>query len=269
MSVSSTHLPLPAEGLGSDRIPGHWLLARLGKRVLRPGGLELTRRMLAGLSIGSADDVLEFAPGMGVTARMALGARPASYVGVDRDEAVVAQLSQALGSARRSFVRGDAHETSLPDGSVSVVYGEAMLTMQPEVMKAKIVREAFRCLRSGGRYGIHELSLVPDDLSAEVKAEIGRDLSSTIKVGARPLTVAEWRSLLEAAGFQVESIATTSMSLLETWRVLQDEGLGGSLRIVWNTLRDRQARRRVLEMRSVFRRHATRMGAVAIVARKP
>jgi hypothetical protein len=27
-------------------MPGHWVLARMGKRVLRPGGLELTRRLL-------------------------------------------------------------------------------------------------------------------------------------------------------------------------------------------------------------------------------
>ena len=44
---------------------GHWVLAKLGKRVLRPGGLELTRKMLSALSIGEEDDVVEFAPGLG------------------------------------------------------------------------------------------------------------------------------------------------------------------------------------------------------------
>ena len=33
-------------GLKTKKMPGHWVLARLGKRVLRPGGMELTRRML-------------------------------------------------------------------------------------------------------------------------------------------------------------------------------------------------------------------------------
>lgn len=27
---------LPGEGLDASKMPGHWLLARLGKRVLRP-----------------------------------------------------------------------------------------------------------------------------------------------------------------------------------------------------------------------------------------
>jgi hypothetical protein len=46
-----TELPLPGVELGAGKMPGHWLLARLGKRVLRPGGLELTRSMLRSMLI--------------------------------------------------------------------------------------------------------------------------------------------------------------------------------------------------------------------------
>ena len=42
----STTLARPGEGLKTEKMPGHWVLARLGKRVLRPGGMELTRLML-------------------------------------------------------------------------------------------------------------------------------------------------------------------------------------------------------------------------------
>ena len=38
--------PLPLAERSDADLPGHWLLARLGKRVLRPGGLELTTRLL-------------------------------------------------------------------------------------------------------------------------------------------------------------------------------------------------------------------------------
>ena len=54
-----------SEALDTTKMPGHWLLARLGKRVLRPGGRELTRQMLNGLCIKASDDVVEFAPGLG------------------------------------------------------------------------------------------------------------------------------------------------------------------------------------------------------------
>ena len=38
MSSPSEALSLPGAQLEAKRMPGHWLLARLGKRVLRPGG---------------------------------------------------------------------------------------------------------------------------------------------------------------------------------------------------------------------------------------
>jgi hypothetical protein len=68
----STTLSRPGEGLKTEKMPGHWVLARLGKRVLRPGGMELTRRMLERLAIKPSDEVIEFAPGMGTTARLTL-----------------------------------------------------------------------------------------------------------------------------------------------------------------------------------------------------
>ena len=30
---------MPGEGLDYSRMPGHWLLAQMGKRALRPGGI--------------------------------------------------------------------------------------------------------------------------------------------------------------------------------------------------------------------------------------
>ncbi|MGB6724571.1 MAG: hypothetical protein WBE74_01625, partial [Terracidiphilus sp.] len=74
---------LPGAGQRLEKMQGHWVLARAGKRVLRPGGLALTRRMIDALSISSDDRVVEFAPGMGVTARMVLRRNPVQYWGVE------------------------------------------------------------------------------------------------------------------------------------------------------------------------------------------
>src|SRR5262245_48459011 len=57
--------PMPGHELKAERMPGHWLLARLGKRVLRPGGRQLTCQMIEALNIGASDAVIEFAPGLG------------------------------------------------------------------------------------------------------------------------------------------------------------------------------------------------------------
>ena len=182
-------LPL-AERSDAD-LPGHWLLARLGKRVLRPGGLELTTRMLAAAGIGGAD-VVELGPGLGRTARDIVALHPRSYVGVDDTAAATESVREVVQPVQGLVVVADAAVTGLPTASVDVVVGEAMLTMQGDKAKRAIIAEAFRVLRPGGRYAIHELGLKPDSMPQETKDEIRRDLARSIKVNARPLTAAEW-----------------------------------------------------------------------------
>ncbi len=259
---------LPGAELDSTKMPGHWLLARMGKRVLRPGGRELTGQMLTALAIQSTDDVVEFAPGLGVTARLAMQHNPATYTGIERDEAAAATVRRLLTEPHQRCLVGTAEATSLDDNTATVIYGEAMLTMQPPDQKARIVREAFRVLHPGGRYGIHELSLTPDTLDEPTKEAIQRDLAQAIRVGARPLTGAEWRALLESAGFQVQTEVRSPMHLLEPLRMIQDEGLLRALRIGANVMRHPTARQRIGAMRQTFRRHATHMDAIALVAVK-
>lgn len=259
---------VPGAGLDIAKMPGHWLLARMGKRVLRPGGLELTHKMLDGLEIGSEDTVVELAPGLGTTARLALAKNPAAYTGVERDESAAAAVRRLLAGPNRTCLNGTAANTGLEDASATVVYGEAMLTMQTARRKRAIVGEALRVLKAGGRYGIHELALAPDELSDSIKKQVSRDLSSAIHVGARPLTSLEWRSLLESEGFEVKTKATAPMHLLEPRRMIRDEGLRGVLRILFNVLRTPAARRRILTMRRVFRKYQDVMCAVTIVATK-
>ncbi len=223
------------------KMPGHWLLARLGKRVLRPGGLELTRKMLGALDVRSSDEVVEFAPGLGTTARMTLAKAPAAYTGVERDEAAARMVGSYLNGPGQRCLVGDAEKPGLPEASSTIVYGEAMLTMQRAPQKRRIVGEAYRILRPGGRYGIHELCLVPDDLDEGTKEEIQYKLSRAIHVGARPLTPSEWRGLLESEGFEVGAASLAPMHLLEPRRLVQDEGLAGTLRFARNRAKGRRS----------------------------
>jgi len=269
MTIFEETRDFPGADLDLSRMPGHWLLARMGKRVLRPGGLELTRRMLEGLAITASDRVVELAPGLGTTAGLALQREPASYVGVERDPAAVAATQRLLRAGRDECRQGVASRTGLDSSSATVMYGEAMLTMQTATQKEGIVQEAFRLLRPGGRYGIHELALTPDNLSDAEKNEVMRELSAVIHVGARPLTVSEWRTVIEGAGFEIVEASTAPMHLLEPMRVLRDEGPTGVLRIAFNLARTPVARRRVLAMRAVFRKFEDQMCAVMLIARKP
>ena len=268
MTNQSSDSALPGGGLDFDRMPGHWLLAQMGKRVLRPGGLELTRQMLEVLDIRESDDLVEFAPGFGVTTRRALERGPRSYTGIERDQHAARQVRRFLAGENRQCLVGRAEETGLADASASVIYGEAMLSMQTATHKASIVAEAARVLRPGGRYGIHELSLEPDDLDDTIKSEIQQALSEAIHVGARPLTPGEWCALLTAQGFVVKRQVSAPMHLLEPRRFIQDEGLLRALRFIWNVATTPAARRRIRAMRSTFRRYAEHLAAITIVAVK-
>jgi hypothetical protein len=268
-SLQVAEAALPGAGLDANKMPGHWLLARAGKRVLRPGGRGLTHWMLDTLAIGPADAVVELAPGLGITARETLARGPASYVAVERDRNAVDGLRRWLTGPGREVRQGTAEQTGLADGAATIVYGEAMLTMQPAETKARIVDEAYRVLAPGGRYGIHELCLLPNTISDDLRDEILAALGGTIRVGARPLTPAGWRDLLTSRGFVVTAEHTAPMHLLEPHRLIQDEGLVRALKVVSTILRDPIARRRIWAMRRAFRTYRHHLGAISLVATRP
>jgi hypothetical protein len=225
--------------------------------------------MLSALDVGAEDEVVEFAPGLGVTARMVLAAAPRSYTAIERDPLAARTVRRWLTGANRRCIEGRAECTGLPPESATVVYGEAMLSMQTPAQKARIAGEAWRILRPNGRYGIHELCLVPDDIDPAVRHTIQRELSLAIHVGVQPLTGAEWRQTLEHSGFEIREEQRAAMHLLEPKRVLQDEGFLGALRIAFNVARKPAARARVIRMRDLFRRHADHLAAISLIAVKP
>lgn len=259
-------IALPQEGIAPERLQGHWLLARLGKRVLRPGGAKLTKQILDSAQITGCD-VIEFAPGMGWTARRLLERKPSSYLGIDRDVDAVTRVGRIVAGHGRTQ-QGDATATGLDDQCADRIVGEAMLSMHGDDKKREIVAEGVRLLRPGGLYAIHELGLEPNDIDHAVKEELRLELARTLKVNARPLTVTEWTAILEEQGLEVVNVHTAAMALLETRRVIADEGIFGTLRIGFNTIRQPALGKRVLRMRSVFKKHRKSLIAVGIVARK-
>lgn len=250
-----------------DSVPGHWLLARLGKRVLRPGGLRLTKMLLRRARI-AGQHVVEFAPGMGRSALLVLDHNPADYVGVDSDPLAAAWIDKLV-SAKGRAVAAEAAASGLPDCSADVILAEGVLTIQSEQGKSDIIAEGFRLLRPGGRYLLHELSVKDDAAAEEDRAAIRAALAHAMHVSARPKTIADWRELLQAQGFVVDEVLTSPLALLEPQRVIADEGFVRAVRFARNVLRDRETRRRVFAMAKTLRSHKKILQAVGLVATKP
>ena len=260
--------PLVGEGQDPDKMQGHWVLARAGKRVLRPGGIELTRHMLDALAISPQDRVVEFAPGLGITAAMVLKRRPLAYWGVEREPAAAECLRDRLAGTKAEIVLGLAEQSGLPSACATVVYGEAMLSMQSQEQKNRIVAEARRLLAPGGRYGIHELCYSPDDLSDHLRHEIQAALSKEIHVGVQPLSHSEWIRLFEQNGLKMTWSTEAPMHLLEPRRVLRDEGLRGSLRIAFNVVTNPTLRHRIFAMRRLFTKYREHLCAISLVGQR-
>ena len=251
-----------------DKMQGHWILAKMGKKVLRPGGKELTLTLIENLNISENDAVVEFAPGLGHTSEIVLKQNPKSYTGVELDKNALRFLQNKINQPNVQFLAGNVAETGLPNNSYDKVFGEAMLTMQDDRRKIEIIKEAHRILKKGGLYAIHELGLLPDNLPQDQKDQIQKELSLCIKVNARPLTQTEWKKLLQNEGFLIKKISTNSMRLLEPRRIIADEGFFNSLNIFFNILKSTKARKRILAMRQIFKQYKNQINAVAIVAEK-
>ncbi|MEA4917388.1 class I SAM-dependent methyltransferase [Proteiniphilum sp.] len=247
---------------------GHWILAKLGKRVLRPGGIELTEKMIESLNISTQDDVVEFAPGLGLTAKKICSFSPKSYTAVEINEEAANIVRNRVKYDKMRLIVANAVESTLPDSSVDKVYCEAMLTMQSNKNKGIIISEAARILRPGGYYAIHEICLIPDNVSDTLKKEIYRDLANAIQVNARPITVPEWKELFVQAGLEVVSYHMNHMHLLEPKRVINDEGVFRTIKIGFNVLTHPSLRSRVLGMRRIFRKYEDSLRAITFLTRK-
>ena len=271
MGAKSTQEGVAGQRSGPEagRMQGHWLLAKLGKRILRPGGRALTAKLLEQAKPAGDDDIVELGPGVGATAEVLLRANPRSYRGVDPNPEGRDAVKNILKKhPRADYVVADARDTGLDDASADLVVGEAMLTIQDDAGKNAIVAEAARLLRPGGRYAIHEMAWLPDHTDEE-RETARKELSRVIKVGARPLTLEGWTELLAAHGLEAAWHDRAPLHLLEPRRIVSDEGLWGALRFWNNARRLPGARDRLKAMRQGFQLQGKLMGGIVILARNP
>lgn len=247
---------------------GHWLLAKMGKKVLRPGGRVLTESIVNKLQITPDKSIVEFAPGIGHTTALALKYAPNTYYGVELNKKAAQDLEKKFKNKNITIINKNAAQSGLEPSSANVVFGEAMLTMQADHRKTEIIREAHRLLQKGGLYGIHELGLQPDNINENVKKEIQKTLAKAIRVNARPLTTSEWTTLLESEGFEVIEVMHKPMLLLETSRLIEDEGFLRFLKITFNLITHPKDKKRIQEMKAVFRKYDDRLNGIGIIAKK-
>jgi cyclopropane fatty-acyl-phospholipid synthase-like methyltransferase len=233
--------------------PGYQVLAAAGKTVLRPGGRAATEQLLQWANFQSNGTVLELASGLGTTA-IALAKRyNIKVVGIEKDPGNVAIAQARVQTAglgdRVQIIQGTIFQLESLPQQFDYILAEAILTMQSPAGKAKILHGVRDRLKPGGTFLSHEL-VAHDHLD-----QIHQDLAQALRVNATPLTKAGWIDAFHQAGFTVTNCKTGAMRLLEPGQLLQDEGMTGTAKLVWNVVTQPTIRDRILTMRQVFSQH--------------
>jgi arsenite methyltransferase len=101
------------------------------------------------------------------------------------------------------FVHGNIEKIPLPDEHVDVVISNCVINLSGD--KPRVLAEAYRVLKPGGRLGV-------SDVIADERADRAEFVRAEEQVGcvAGTLTQAEYQQLLVAAGFSDVTITTTS-----------------------------------------------------------
>jgi SAM-dependent methyltransferase len=106
------------------------------------------------------------------------------------------------GVTNAEFLQGHIEDIPLPEGHVDVVISNCVINLSAD--KPRVLAEAFRVLRPGGRLGISDV-IADDGLDPAQRAEAEQRTGCTTGT----LTAAEYRTLLLASGFTSIHITAT------------------------------------------------------------
>jgi len=109
------------------------------------------------------------------------------------------------------FLKGEIENIPLPDNSVDVIISNCVINLSAD--KDRVLREAFRVLKPGGRFAVSDLvtrGAIPDEIRQKVLLWVG--------CIAGALEETEYRSKLNAAGFEQIEVEPTRIYRVEEAR---------------------------------------------------
>lgn len=240
--------------------PGHQVLAAAGKKILRPGGRQATEQLFAWANFQPGETVLELAASFGESAIAIAKRFNVRVVGIEKNPDSVAKARENIKAAGLSdqitIIEGDIFELDKITDKFDYVLAEAILTMQSNVGKAKILSAIKHHLKPDGKFLSHEM------LVRRNESEVRNRLSQTIRVNAKPLTKDAWETVCRKAGLTLKQQQTGPMGLLNFTQMVRDEGLWGTAKIAWKILTDSPLRQRVLEMQRNFQQNRHEIGYI-------
>ena len=189
----------------AGQIPEQALKASLGcgnptaLATLNPGEIVLD------LGSGGGIDVLLSARRVGPTGKA---------FGLDMTDEMLAlarQNQREAGLDNVEFLKGEIENIPLPDNSVDVIISNCVINLSGD--KERMLREAFRVLKPGGRFAVSDVVVRGD-----VPAEIRRNMELWVGCIAGAMEESEYTSKLADAGFDQIDIEPTRVYDIEDAR---------------------------------------------------
>ncbi len=189
----------------TSELPQEALLASLGcgnpsaLAKLSPGETVLD------LGSGGGIDVLLSAKRVGPTGK--------AY-GLDMTEEMLPlarENQRKAGIENVEFLKGEIENIPLPDNSVDVIISNCVINLSAD--KDRVLREAFRVLKPGGRFAVSDVVV-----RGEVPSDIRRSVELWVGCLAGALEESEYRTKLAIAGFEAIDIEPTRIYRAEDAR---------------------------------------------------
>jgi arsenite methyltransferase len=189
----------------AGQIPEEALLASLGcgnptaLAKLNPGEIVLD------LGSGGGIDVLLSAKRVGATGK--------AY-GLDMTDEMLALANEnkrRAGVANVEFLKGEIENIPLPDNSVDVIISNCVINLSAD--KDRVLREAFRVLKPGGRFAVSDVVT-----RGEMLPEIRQSVLAWVGCIAGALEENDYRAKLASAGFEQIEVEPTRIYRAEDAR---------------------------------------------------
>src|SRR5450631_2896575 len=174
---------------------------------------------LAKLSFGEI--VLDLGSGGGIDVLLSakrVGPTGKAY-GLDMTDEMLAlakENKRKSGLDNVEFLKGEIEKIPLPDNSVDVVISNCVINLSAD--KSRVLREAFRVLRPGGRFAVSDVVT-----RGEVPASVRQSMLLWVGCIAGALEESDYRTKLVAAGFVDVGLEPTRTHDIEDARVFLTE----------------------------------------------
>ncbi|HEX2832738.1 MAG TPA: arsenite methyltransferase [Thermoanaerobaculia bacterium] len=167
------------------------------------------------------ETVLDLGSGGGIDVLLSakrVGATGKAY-GLDMTDEMLALANanrEKAGVTNVEFLKGEIENIPLPDNSVDVIISNCVINLSAD--KPKVLREAFRVLKPGGRFAVSDVVR-----RGEIPEAIAKNVELWIGCVAGALEVNEYQRSLQDAGFEGVSIEPTRIYQLEDARAFLTE----------------------------------------------